>query len=311
MKNNPLVSILLSAYKPSSYALETTLRSVLHQSFLDFELIIIKDDDLPETLRLLKTWEQKDSRIKIIDNHVNMGLIASLNRGLESAVGSLIARIDVGDWWKSDKLQQQSHLFDTDSDLYLCGTSVELVDEKHNFLDTLSVPITHEEIVSWLLNAKNPFAHPSVMFRKTALRYNPKALYCEDFELWCRYSRLGKMANIDEPLTHYVIDTLGVTNQKRSLMIENMTKAYCAFLEALRQNDTSFIRDGLPILSNTALSYFQIISNRWYSKAILASITHHKPQSIVYFLVAVFFNPALVWNRLKRVYCKLRAGKIP
>jgi len=160
------------------------------------------------------------------------------------------------------------------------------------------------------LQAKNPFAHPSVMFRKTALRYNPNALYCEDFELWCRYSKLGKMANINESLTHYVLDTSGVTNQKRSLMIENMTRVYCSFLEAIRQNDTSFIRDGLAISSNTALSYCQTISNRWYSKAILASIRHHKLQSSIYFLFAVFFNPALVWNRLKRVYCKLRVGKI-
>ena len=309
MKNNPLVSILLSAYKPSSYALETTLRSILRQSFLDFELIIIKDDECSETLELLKSWKQIDSRIKIIDNHINMGLIASLNRGLESAVGSLIARIDVGDWWESDKLQRQSQLFDTHSELYLCGTALELVDEKHNFLDTLCVPIAHEEIASWLLHAKNPFAHPSVMFRKTALRYNPKALYCEDFELWCRYSRLGKMANIKEPLTHYVLDSSGVTNQKRSLMIENTTKTYCAFIEALRQNDTSFIRDGLPIISKTNISALQVKSNQWYSKAISSSLHHKKIQSNCYFLFAILLNPALIWNRIKRIYCKIKAGK--
>lgn len=311
MKNNPLVSILLSAYKPSSYALETTIRSVLNQTLSSFEFIIIKDDDLPETLLLLNKWQQRDSRIKIIDNTVNIGLIASLNRGLESAVGSLIARIDVGDWWESDKLQRQSQLFDTDSELYLCGTALELVDEHYNPIGFKNAPASHEEIASWLLHAKNPFAHPSVMFRKTALRYNPKALYCEDFELWCRYSQLGKMANIDELLTHYVIDTSGVTNQKRSLMIGNMTKAYCAFVEALRQNDTSFIRDGLPIISKTKVSALQVKSNQWYSKAISSSLHHKKIQSIIYFLVAIFFNPALVWNRFKRIYCKIRAGKIP
>lgn len=310
MKNNPLVSILLSAYKPSSYALETTLRSILRQSFLDFELIIIKDDERSETLELLKSWEQKDSRIKIIDNHINMGLIASLNRGLDSALGSLIARIDVGDWWESDKLQRQSQLFDTHSELYLCGTTLELVDEKHNFLDMLGVPISHEEIASWLLHAKNPFAHPSVMFRKTALRYNPKALYCEDFELWCRYSQIGTMTNIDQPLTHYVIDTSGITTQKRFLMIENTTRTYCAFLEALSQHDTSFIHEGLSIEAQRTLSVLHIKSNQWYSKATLASLDHQKIKSSCYFLLAILSNPALIWNKLKRIYCKLKRGII-
>jgi len=305
--NTPILSIIMSVYKPLAFDLKETMLSVLSQTFKDFEFILIKDDALPETLQLLTLWKEIDSRINIIDNLENMGLISSLNKGLDSAKGSLIARIDVGDWWESNKLQRQSQLFDTDSELYLCGTSVELVYEKHNFLDTLSVPITHEEIVSWLLHAKNPFAHPSVMFRKTALRYNPKALYCEDFELWCRYSRLGKMANINEPLTHYVIDTIGVTNQKRSLMIENMTRTYCAFLEALRQNDTSFICDGLPIISKTKISALQVKSNQWYSKAISSSLHHKKIQSIIYFLVAILLNPALVWNRFKRTYCKLRA----
>ena len=304
MKNNPLVSILLSAYKPSSYALEATLRSILHQSLRDFELIIIKDDEFSETLELLNSWKQKDSRIKIIDNKVNIGLIASLNKGLDSATASLIARIDVGDWWDPNKLQRQSELFDSDTELYICGTSLELIDEKYNPLGYYTVPQSHDKILSWIMNAKNPFAHPSVMFRKSTLRYNPYALYCEDFELWCRYSMLGKLANINEPLTHYVINTTSITNTKRSLIIENVTKIYCTFLNALRNNDLTFIQNGLDITPVSTLSFFHTLSNQWYSKAILASFKHQKFKSNLYFLIVILLNPSLIWNKLKRIYCK-------
>jgi len=299
------LSIIMSAFKPSASDLDVTIRSVLNQTLTDFEFIIIKDDELSETLRLLKSWEQIDSRIKIIDNKANIGLIASLNKGLDSAVGSLIARIDVGDWWEADKLHQQSQLFDADSELYVCGTALELVDEKHNPLGYYTVPQSHNKIVSWIMNAKNPFAHPSIMFRKSTLRYNPYALYCEDFELWCRYSMLGKLANINEPLTHYVINTTSITNTKRSLIIENVTKIYCTFLNALRNNDLTFIQNGLNITPVSTLSFSHILSNQWYSKAILASFKHQKFKSNLYFLVVILLNPSLIWNKLKRIYCKI------
>lgn len=307
--NMPILSIVMSAYNPSAFDIGKTIQSVLSQTFTDFEFLIIKDDARTETLQILKGWEKKDLRIKIIDNMENIGLITSLNKGLDNAKGTLIARIDVGDWWEPSKLQQQFDLFQSNSELYLCGTALKLVDEHYDLLGLQSVPILHTQIVSSLMNAKNPFAHSSVMFRKTSLRYNPNALYCEDFELWCRYSRLGKMANIDEPLTHYVLNTSGITNQKRSLMIENMTRAYCSFLEALQNNDLSFIRDGLPIISQTSISALQVKSNQWYSKAILSSLRYQKIQSTCYFLLAVLLNPALLWNRLKRIYCKSISGK--
>lgn len=299
------LSIIMSVYKPSASDLDVTMRSVLKQTLTDFEFIIIKDDELPETLILLKSWEKIDSRIKVLDNEVNIGLIASLNKGLDTAATSLIARIDVGDWWEPQKLQRQSELFETDSELYVCGTSIELVDEQYNALGNYTYPKSHNEIVSWLLKAKNPFAHPSVMFRKSALQYNPNALYCEDLEMWYRYSRLGKLVNINEPLTHYVIDTMSITNSKRSLIIENVTKIYCTFLNALRHNDFTFIQNGLNITPARTLSFTDILSNQWYSKATIASFKHQNIKKIYYFSLSIIFNPRLILNKLQRICCKV------
>ncbi|MDP3119214.1 MAG: glycosyltransferase [Sulfuricurvum sp.] len=299
------ISIIMSAYKPSAPDLEITIQSVLNQTHTNFEFIIIKDDELSETLELLKSWEQIDARIHIIDNEVNIGLIASLNKGLDIAEASLIARIDVGDWWEPQKLQRQAELFEADPELYLCGTSIELVDEQYNLLGHYTYPKSHNEIVSWLLKAKNPFAHPSAMFRKSSLRYNPNALYCEDLEMWYRYSRLGKLVNIDEPLTHYVIDTTSITNSKRSLIIENVTKVYCTFLNALRNNDFTFIHNGLNITPASTLSFANILSNQWYSKATIASFKHQNIKKIYYFSLSIIFNPRLILNKLQRMYCKI------
>ncbi len=304
MTKVPLVSIILSVYKPSPQALETTITSVLNQTMENFEFFIIKDDDLEETLKSITFWKHRDPRIKLIDNNINLGLITSLNKGLDSACAPLIARIDVGDLWESDKLKRQSELFEKNPNLYLCGTSLVLVDHDYNPLGYHTVTPSHNTLKTMLLQAKNPFAHSSIMFRKTNLRYNPQALYCEDFELWCRYSQLGEMTNIEDPLTHYVIDTSGITIQKRSLMIENTTRVYCAFLQALQRRESAFIQKGLSIKTFNTLSKFQLQSNQWYAKAVLASIRRHTLQKIGYLLLALLSNPSLITNKLKRIYCQ-------
>lgn len=300
----PQISVIMSAYKPSKQDLEISINSILRQTLQEFEFIIIKDDDLPETLLLLLEWTKKDSRIKILDNVKNLGLIASLNKGLDYAEASLIARIDIGDWWEPSKLEKQLHLFDTDAMLYLCGTSLTLIDSQYHPIGHHNAQPAHTDIMKQIMDGTNPFAHSSVMFRKTTLRYNPKALYCEDFELWCRYSQIGKLANINESLTHYIVDTYGITGQKRSLMIENTTKVYCSFIKALKKNDPSFITNGLQIIPKTTLSKMQKISNQWYSKAITAALNHQKFKQISYLFFAVLCNPLLIWNKIKRLYCK-------
>ena len=115
---------------------------------------------------------------------------------------------------------------------------------------------------------------------------------------------LGTLSNIPEYLMYYLVDTTGITNTKRSLMIENMTTVYCTFLEALSKNDLSFVENGLPMNPKTKLSAFQIKSNRWYSKAILSSLYHQKMRSNFYFILALLFNISLLGNKLKRIYCK-------
>jgi len=300
-----LVSVIMSAFKPSSDELHHTIESVLAQSMTEFELIIIKDDELPTTLHLIKQWLLKDSRVRMIDNEQNLGLIPSLNKGLDQAKASLIARIDIGDTWEHDKLERQNELFMKNSQLMVCGTNLIIVDQKQSPLGSHHFPLSDAEIKKWIFKGKNPFAHPSVMFRKTDMRYNPNALYCEDYELWCRYSILGELINIPEQMTQYVIDTAGITNTKRSLMIANVTKVYCSFLKTLQAKDETHLHKGLYFIPENSLSRWAVWSNQYYSLAVLASYKQQKITTKIYFAIAAIFNPTLLVNKLQRIYCKI------
>lgn len=306
----PSLSIIMSVYQPTFQYLEKTIVSVLEQSMGDFEFIIIQDDDLDVTRAMLDEWQKKDARIVLIENKCNLGLISSLNKGLDASNADLVARIDVGDWWDIQKLEMQKKLFDADETLVLCGTSMHVMDEVGNKITTLHVAQTNEAISALLMCAKNPLYHPSIMFRKTALRYNKNALYCEDYELWCRYSMLGKLCNIDQPLTYYQVDSNSITHAKRALMIRNTTNVYCAFMKALHVNDMSFINKGL-VTSKVVYeqSFFEKCSNKWYAKATYCAWQKHTICMLWYGALALALNPNLLIQKLKRFTCKQKFKK--
>lgn len=90
----PLVSVLIPAYNCEAYVLEAVSR-MLSQSFADFELLVIDDGSTDSTRKLLESVD--DPRLHLISNERNIGLIGTLNRGLELALGRHVARMDADD----------------------------------------------------------------------------------------------------------------------------------------------------------------------------------------------------------------------
>src|SRR5438094_2743094 len=92
--NDPLISVLLPVYNASAY-LATAIESILTQTFRNYELIIINDGSTDDSLSIIRSFT--DDRIKLIDNPANIGLIESLNKGIDLARGKYIARMDADD----------------------------------------------------------------------------------------------------------------------------------------------------------------------------------------------------------------------
>jgi len=101
-----LVSIIMPYYKKKKY-IELTINSVMQQTYKNFELIIIYDDQNKEDLNLLKNLTKKDKRIKLYINKKNLGAGRSRNKGIKLSKGSLIAFLDSDDLWTRNKLKKQ------------------------------------------------------------------------------------------------------------------------------------------------------------------------------------------------------------
>ena len=104
--NKDLVSIIIPYYKKSKYILKT-INSILNQSYNEFEIIIIYDDENLSELFYLEKLFKSEKKIKIIKNLKNIGAGFSRNKGIENAKGEFIAFIDADDIWKRHKLKNQ------------------------------------------------------------------------------------------------------------------------------------------------------------------------------------------------------------
>ena len=100
------VSIIIPYYKKRKY-IEFAIHSVIQQTYKNFELIIVYDDENKEDLNLLKKIIKNDKRIKLIINKKNLGAGRSRNKGIKLSKGSLIAFLDADDLWTRNKLKKQ------------------------------------------------------------------------------------------------------------------------------------------------------------------------------------------------------------
>ena len=101
-----LVSVITPAFNSGRFIAET-INSVLSQTYQNWELIIVDDGSTDETVRIVKSFQEKDNRIKLFENESNKGSAFSRNLALRNAKGKWIAFLDSDDIWHPEKLEKQ------------------------------------------------------------------------------------------------------------------------------------------------------------------------------------------------------------
>ena len=126
----PLISVVIPVYN-GELTIEDTVESVLNQTFMDFELIVINDGSIDSTLDILSKFQ--DSRIKVF-SYPNAGLSASRNRGIKHGCGELISFIDADDLWTNDKLNAQLNSLRENPDAAVSYSWTDFIDMSGNLL---------------------------------------------------------------------------------------------------------------------------------------------------------------------------------
>lgn len=210
--SEPLVSVLLPAYNAESFVGDA-IESVLAQTLTSFELLIVNDGSTDATATVLDRY-RSDTRVRIIDNVSNRGLVASLNRGLAECRSELVARLDADDTSEPTRLERQFAQFEKNPRLVLSATTYRRVQPDGSLIRIGQPPLTHAELASAQL-CGNRLNHSAVMFRRQAVLdvggYRDEWFPVEDFDLWLRLCAVGEFQGVPSVEVVCVVSPDGIS----------------------------------------------------------------------------------------------------
>lgn len=197
----PLVSVLVAVHDGEPYT-RTALESVLRQTVSDLELIVVDDastDATPDTLSAIA-----DPRLRVLRNDEQLGLAGSLNRGLDEARGTFVARMDADDAVFPDWLERCLRLIDSRVGLRLVGGGVLDID-RDGRPGALHLHEAGRAAARWRALFSAPVFHFTAVVRRAVLeenrlRYDTAFAESEDYDLWTRVLDRGDADCVEAPL---------------------------------------------------------------------------------------------------------------
>ncbi|MDE2804853.1 MAG: glycosyltransferase [Gemmatimonadota bacterium] len=193
----PLVTVVLPV-RDGAATLEAALQSLGAQTFSDFEVIVVDDGSGDDTARVARRWERRDGRFRLVCTPPR-GIVSALRRGLAEARGTLVARMDADDVCHPARLATQVDLLERRPELAGCGTGVRYVPAGSVTARAAEYAAWLNAMTTWETVAANifvecPLAHPTIMFRASALSavdgYRDRG-WPEDYDLLLRLWRHG------------------------------------------------------------------------------------------------------------------------
>lgn len=244
MNKKPMISVILPVYNTPENFLREAIDSILQQTFSDFELIILNDGSTNNAEEVIKSYQ--DKRI-VYTKHENMRLPKTLNKGLDMARGTYIARMDADDISLPQRFEKQIQFLEQHPEISLVGCNFETFPEKKT--------VNHLEFPGYLdFLYGSLIGHPTAMWRradfeKYDLRYQTEFFTSEDYDLWSRAVRYVRAANVQEVLLKYRVHGESLTGKKsdvqaclgnkiRKNMLDFLTfdeKLRCELLDLMRE----------------------------------------------------------------------------
>jgi glycosyltransferase involved in cell wall biosynthesis len=227
----PRVTVLLPVYDGEAY-LREAIDSILGQTWRDLELLVIDDGSRDASRDVVASY--RDPRVRLHAHERNMGLVPTLNEGLELARGEYVARMDADDVAHPGRLARQVRYLDAQPEVAALGTAVRNFGEVRN---------------SWTLKTDPPavrarllfecaLCHPTVMLRAAALRrhglrYDAAYRHAEDWALWVAIADKEAAANLPEQLLRYRTHPQQVSRTENVGQLRTIRLIFAAQLERL------------------------------------------------------------------------------
>lgn len=266
-------SVLMAVYtKDNAMHLRLAIDSMLSQSVKPEQFVIVKDGPVTEALNtVINEFEESNKEVfTIISLEQNQGLANALNEGIRACRNELIARMDADDIALTTRCEKELQMFEKHEKLAICGCNIdEFYDDPGNIRTSRVVPSEYQDICQFM-RKRQPFNHPTVMYRKSMLEAvggYAKLQRKEDFDLFSRCINAGYYAlNINESLYLYRANE---GNYKRRKSLVNLKSALYVYKLHYKRKGCSLL--DLIIVSGAELVFFILPTGvmRWLSDTVL------------------------------------------
>ena len=195
------ISVIMAAYNAERFIKEA-VESVLAQSFMDYELLIVADGPADNTMNIVKELKKTDDRIKLVDRKKGWGPAAARNAALKVAKGKYIAILDSDDIALPNRLEIQYKYLEENPDVFFCAGSSIIISEEGKVLGKKR----SVKKITKALPYFNPFCHSTIMYRNEGYMYREKIEHIEDYDFFLLlFSDGKKLVNLNEFLSYYRI----------------------------------------------------------------------------------------------------------
>jgi len=227
---NPLISIIIPYYKKKKF-FQKTIKSVLKQTYKNFEIILIYDDVDKTELPFVKFILRKVKNVKIIINKKNLGAGYSRNIGIKKSNSRLIAFLDSDDTWHKDKLKKQIKFMKMKK-VDFSFTDYSIIDKKEKKVKIIKAPkiITYRNLLFSCDIGLSTVVINSRLLKKEKF---PNLKTKEDYLLWIKLSKKKiKMLGINETLASW----RKTNNSLSSSIIQKLKDAFLVYNYHLKFN---------------------------------------------------------------------------
>lgn len=243
----PRVTVLMPTYNVAPWV-EESIRSVLNQTYHDFELLVVDDASTDDTLDRVRAID--DPRIRIAAFPNNVGLAENLNRGLDLIDTELVARMDGDDIAEPDWLATGVKVLDSHADIDICsfgfqffGTKTSLVRFPEHHDDSKAQMLFGCTVIVPVLRKK--------VFTDNNLQYRTDTFPAEDYSLWAKAYRVAKVYNVQRTLFHYRTHATQISTSRRQAQIEKSNEVRLQMLDWLSPDFSDeekhyFLNDFVP-----------------------------------------------------------------
>ncbi|MEM7029540.1 MAG: glycosyltransferase family 2 protein [Chloroflexota bacterium] len=287
-QSSPLISVVMSVYNGAD-TVDRAIESILSQTEPNFEFIIINDGSQDGTLAVLQDFAQRDQRIQIISNNTNIGLPLSLNKGIQAAQGTYIARQDADDISHEKRFEIQLATFLKENIDLLSTTAIHFDTVFQGTFPEFSRKPDLTFLNKADLLRRNPLVHGSYMMLREAVVkvgcYDSDYHLAQDYDLVLRLAKQdARIAQLQLPLYAYHLQLFN-------------TKIYQRYLlgQQIRGHTIPVYNRITPIYKLLSYLYQQ---SHYYRKKSL--VTEHRLIKLMYKALGYALFPSLIVQQFSK-----------